>query len=157
MPSWRAPTLRGFNGQHSAGPPCPLLAQSRHKLVHCKCPLLGVKRTLFAEMPAGQALPAFFEPQKRAGVIKQAILQKAPVLCAPACHTLAVVLGPLAERNSELPKRRTSSAQFPASMCRPSHSNDRTDAKPRLVNQRGTPHAENKTRNNHARGGCCCC
>jgi hypothetical protein len=41
-------------------------------------------------MPAGQALPAFFEPQKRAGVItgaiKQAILQKAPVLCAPACH-----------------------------------------------------------------------
>ena len=25
---------------------CPLLAQSRHALVHCKCPLLGVKRTL---------------------------------------------------------------------------------------------------------------
>ena len=24
---------------------CPLLAQSRHRLVHCKCPLLGVKRT----------------------------------------------------------------------------------------------------------------
>jgi hypothetical protein len=23
---------------------CPLLAQSRHGLVHCKCPLLGVKR-----------------------------------------------------------------------------------------------------------------
>jgi len=30
------------------------------------------------------------------------------------------------------------------SMCRPSHSNNRTDAKPRLVNQWGTPHAERK-------------
>jgi len=28
---------------------CPLLAHSRHALVHCKCPLSGVKRTwLFA-------------------------------------------------------------------------------------------------------------
>src|SRR6516162_422344 len=26
-------------------PACPLMAQSRHKLVHCTCPLLGVKRT----------------------------------------------------------------------------------------------------------------
>ena len=25
---------------------CPLLALSGHGLVHCKCPLLGVKRTL---------------------------------------------------------------------------------------------------------------
>ena len=24
---------------------CPLLAQSRHKLVHCTCPLSGVKQT----------------------------------------------------------------------------------------------------------------
>src|SRR5262245_66650196 len=24
---------------------CPLLAQSRHALAHCQCPLLGVKRT----------------------------------------------------------------------------------------------------------------
>ena len=24
---------------------CPLLAQSGHRLVHCTCPLLGVKRT----------------------------------------------------------------------------------------------------------------
>ena len=24
---------------------CPLLAQSGHALVHCTCPLLGVKRT----------------------------------------------------------------------------------------------------------------
>ena len=30
---------------------CPLLAQSRHELVHCTCPLLGVKRTCrFAEV-----------------------------------------------------------------------------------------------------------
>jgi hypothetical protein len=27
------------------GSECPLLAQSRHGLVHCKCPLSGVKRT----------------------------------------------------------------------------------------------------------------
>ena len=39
------------------GARCPLLAQSGHRVVHCKCPLLGVKRTcLFARpnpVPAG--------------------------------------------------------------------------------------------------------
>ena len=29
----------------------PLLAQSRHGLVHCKCPLLGVKRTTWLLLP----------------------------------------------------------------------------------------------------------
>src|SRR5262245_45659246 len=28
-----------------ADEPCPLLAQSRHALVHCTCPLSGVKQT----------------------------------------------------------------------------------------------------------------
>src|SRR5262245_152244 len=44
------------------------MAQSRHRLLHCTCPLLGVQRTLFALVAMAQGLLAFFEAGKTAGV-----------------------------------------------------------------------------------------
>jgi hypothetical protein len=38
---------------------CPLLAQSRHGLVCCKCPLWGVKRT-----SAGAVQMSAFDPKR---------------------------------------------------------------------------------------------
>jgi hypothetical protein len=38
--------FRGKSGHDILRRGCPLLAQSRHELVHCTCPLSGVKRTM---------------------------------------------------------------------------------------------------------------
>src|SRR5262249_62051558 len=44
------------------GSGCLLLAQSGHRLVHCTCPLLGVKRTTQADIYSGLAAKMFFRP-----------------------------------------------------------------------------------------------
>ena len=43
--AFRAPTASAKAAQVIEQAQCPLLALSGHALVHCKCPLSGVKRT----------------------------------------------------------------------------------------------------------------
>ena len=51
---------RGFSFGESRTLECPLLAQSGHWLVHCTCPLLGVKRTSPQCRPPARSMN-FFE------------------------------------------------------------------------------------------------
>jgi hypothetical protein len=46
MPSWHAPTLRGFNWQRSAVSPCRFLALSGHSNSACECAISRVKQIL---------------------------------------------------------------------------------------------------------------
>src|SRR5262249_19922792 len=56
----------------------PLLAQSRHRLVHCTCPLLGVKRTwpIAAQMSAS-------DPKRTLDLIKVGPVANPPRAAPP--------------------------------------------------------------------------
>src|SRR5215203_5625685 len=69
-----------------------LLAQSRHELVHCTCPLLGVKRTsrLRAVMSAN-------DPKRTLGLSGRSSLGRAANLGREASATLKLVSQPAAQ------------------------------------------------------------